>query len=163
MATCDVCDGAAEHLVKCNICEREHCAEHRLPEKHECSGLNVSEWSRGLEGDGPSTRDRRGTRRKRIERVRAKQTSRENPPADNWRRTEKERRTENTSKTDVLTCPNCGTSTDCIQECNKCEQSICPKCREADAHDCPVVEPPTEEVADSTLDSIFGRLLSILR
>lgn len=39
MATCDVC-GEYENLpYQCNRCGRTFCAEHRLPENHDCPGL----------------------------------------------------------------------------------------------------------------------------
>jgi predicted nucleic acid binding AN1-type Zn finger protein len=43
MATCDVC-GRHENLpYRCSRCGGTFCAEHRLPENHNCAGL--SDWN----------------------------------------------------------------------------------------------------------------------
>ncbi|MDZ7701935.1 MAG: rhomboid family intramembrane serine protease [Halobacteriales archaeon] len=42
MATCDVCGRQEDMPYTCHYCGGSHCAEHRLPENHNCSGLD--EW-----------------------------------------------------------------------------------------------------------------------
>ena len=44
MAECDEC-GEYENLpYQCHRCGQTFCAEHRLPENHDCPGLN-DEWN----------------------------------------------------------------------------------------------------------------------
>ncbi|AZH24403.1 AN1-type zinc finger domain-containing protein [Haloplanus aerogenes] len=163
MATCSFCDAHAEHLIRCNYCERRHCSEHRLPENHDCPDRPTI-LSRGLGGDGPSIDDRRGTWTKRIERVREKETSRDNPPTAEYRQARREHEDDDTDTTNVLTCPNCGASTDRILDCGDCGQSVCPACRTADDHDCVATTEDTDDESDSTpvRESFFGRLLDLL-
>jgi predicted nucleic acid binding AN1-type Zn finger protein len=41
---CRVCDESLPRPHECNYCGHTHCMEHRLPENHECPGLDdVSE------------------------------------------------------------------------------------------------------------------------
>ncbi|MFW6003113.1 MAG: rhomboid family intramembrane serine protease [Halanaeroarchaeum sp.] len=39
MATCDVCGREEGMPYQCRLCGGTHCAEHRLPEAHDCPGL----------------------------------------------------------------------------------------------------------------------------
>src|SRR6056297_1935477 len=39
MATCDVCGKSVSMPYNCRHCGGTHCSEHRLPENHDCSGL----------------------------------------------------------------------------------------------------------------------------
>ena len=43
MAECEVegCSKSGELSYECNYCKSKHCAEHRLPEKHNCIWLTV--------------------------------------------------------------------------------------------------------------------------
>ncbi len=43
MATCDVCGRESDLPYQCNHCGGVHCADHRLPEKHNC--LDMSQWN----------------------------------------------------------------------------------------------------------------------
>lgn len=43
MATCEVCGKQIDLPYDCRRCGGNYCAEHRLPENHECTGLN--EWN----------------------------------------------------------------------------------------------------------------------
>ena len=46
---CTICRESLPHPNECNYCGRTHCMEHRLPEKHNCSGgtsggSQTNEW-----------------------------------------------------------------------------------------------------------------------
>lgn len=43
MATCDVCGKSVSMPYNCRHCGGTHCSEHRLPENHNCSGLQ--DWN----------------------------------------------------------------------------------------------------------------------
>lgn len=156
MGTCDFCGSQTEHASPCNGCGQSYCGDHRIPEKHECVSLKLSEGGDGLEGDGPSTRDRRGTGRKRIERVREKETSHANPPSETW---EPEERGEGGGRTDVLSCSGCGSSTDRVLECDACGASVCPECEDPDGHDCAAVE--SDSGGDAGSVSLLDRLAGL--
>lgn len=59
MATCDEC-GEYENLpYQCRRCGKTFCAEHRLPENHDCPGLNEWDDPEGVfASGGPSTSGR---------------------------------------------------------------------------------------------------------
>jgi hypothetical protein len=70
MATCDEC-GEFENLpYQCRRCGQTFCSEHRLPENHDCPGLN--EWN-DPEGvfatSGPTTSSSQTTQRSRTDAV----------------------------------------------------------------------------------------------
>lgn len=64
MATCDEC-GEFENLpYQCRRCGQTFCAEHRLPENHDCPGLNEWDDPQGVfASEGPSTGGRGGRAR----------------------------------------------------------------------------------------------------
>ncbi|MFC5136333.1 AN1-type zinc finger domain-containing protein [Halorubrum glutamatedens] len=115
----DTCGNSVEHAFSCNFCGQSFCGSHRLPENHKCPSQKIGGNSTSFAGDGPQIRDRRGTGRKRRERVRDKETSRMNPP-ENITLQNKENQNKGKSETDILTCPTCGSSTDQILECGRC-------------------------------------------
>jgi hypothetical protein len=39
MHRCDHCEGSAELSYECNYCGGRYCPDHRLPEGHECDGV----------------------------------------------------------------------------------------------------------------------------
>jgi len=45
MAQCASCGGhiALEAAFTCNYCEKSHCSEHRLPERHDCDAFRTAE------------------------------------------------------------------------------------------------------------------------
>ncbi len=47
MATCDVCGTDADMPYECHRCGGTFCSEHRLPEHHDCPGLNQYSGSAG--------------------------------------------------------------------------------------------------------------------
>ena len=42
MGTCGICDGDEELPNRCNYCNGVFCVERRLPESHDCPGLDAS-------------------------------------------------------------------------------------------------------------------------
>lgn len=44
---CTVCRGSLSQPNACNYCEKTHCMEHRLPEKHDCTGARLKSQSDG--------------------------------------------------------------------------------------------------------------------
>jgi len=125
MGRCDVCDAAVEHPFPCQRCERSFCSDHRLPENHDCPAFDRG--ATPLSGDGPSVRDRRGTFRRRVDRVRAKETSKRESRID-------ERDDGGASgETAVLTCAECGASVASLATCEDCGDAYCSDC--VDDHD----------------------------
>lgn len=49
MAKCSYCGASESMPFTCKFCGGKFCAEHRLPENHECAGLAVYKESRGKE------------------------------------------------------------------------------------------------------------------
>ncbi|WP_456473931.1 AN1-type zinc finger domain-containing protein [Candidatus Pyrohabitans sp.] len=49
MAKCSYCGASESMPFTCKFCGSRFCAEHRLPESHECPGLVVYKESRGKE------------------------------------------------------------------------------------------------------------------
>ncbi len=47
MATCDVCGTEVDMPYECHRCGGTFCSEHRLPERHDCPGLNQYSGSAG--------------------------------------------------------------------------------------------------------------------
>ena len=62
MATCDVCGRQEDMPYTCHYCGGSYCAEHRLPENHDCSGLDEWDDPSGVfdSGFGGSARDAGG-------------------------------------------------------------------------------------------------------
>ena len=44
MVGCSVCGQPLKNPRECSYCDRVFCAEHRLPERHDCAG--VRNWER---------------------------------------------------------------------------------------------------------------------
>lgn len=42
MTTCDVCGAALEAPRECPYCGNQLCSDHRLPESHDCSGVDAA-------------------------------------------------------------------------------------------------------------------------
>jgi len=73
MTTCDVCGKQTNMPYHCNHCGGSFCAEHRLPENHDCPGLN--EWNdpggvfdSGFD-DSVSTGSQSGSSKSLLERI----------------------------------------------------------------------------------------------
>ena len=47
MHTCEFCDSTTELPYQCNYCGAWYCPDHRLPEGHECDGVEVLSGSQG--------------------------------------------------------------------------------------------------------------------
>jgi hypothetical protein len=161
MDTCDYCGDESEHPFGCNHCTQSFCGDHRLPENHECPLYSAGGEISSFGGEGPDTTDRRGTGRKRIERVRKKETSRMNPPAVDPQ-SKGDHRSEETGDTSVLTCPTCSTNTHQVFNCEECGQTVCPDCEGVYEHECPVGVTKDKETDESTT-SLVGRLLRLFR
>jgi predicted nucleic acid binding AN1-type Zn finger protein len=164
--SCDYCVEDVEHPFSCNYCGRSFCGEHRLPENHDCTHHVVSSDLDSFGGGGPDTTDRRGTRRKQIERVREKETSRSNPPKAVAPQSKDDYRSDEVGDTDILTCPTCGESTDQIKECEDCGRSVCPNCEGAYEHECPVGvtrDTTEDEPTDGTEKSLVNWILGLFR
>lgn len=124
MAECTDCGASGDpKLFTCSYCEQQFCSDHRLPENHDCVAFEVLETP--LEGEGPETTDRRSTWRKRIERVREKETKK-------WHRKAPDRHPgEKSSEPDVSDLPAC-------DECHRLRsdleeldgRDLCAECRE---------------------------------
>ena len=166
MDTCDYCGDGVEHPFGCNHCSQSFCGDHRLPENHECPLYSVGGEVGSFGGEGPDTKDRRGTGRRRRERVKKKETSRMNPPEPVEPQSKEDNRSEEASDTNVLTCPTCGSDTDQVLECDDCGQSVCPSCEGVYEHECPVGVTKTEGTDDDTSESatsLIGRLVGLFK
>jgi predicted nucleic acid binding AN1-type Zn finger protein len=166
MDTCDYCGGETEHAFQCNHCNQALCGDHRLPENHECPLYSAGGETSSFGGEGPDTLDRRGTGRKRRERVRKKETSRRNPPEPVEPQSKSDNRSGGTANTDVLNCPSCGSDTDQVIECDDCGQSVCPGCEGVYEHECPVgvtKSGDTDDGSSEVTTSILGRILGMLK
>jgi membrane associated rhomboid family serine protease len=69
MATCDVCGRQEDMPYSCHYCGGSYCAEHRLPETHDCSGLEDWDDPSGVFDSGfdDQVRDEPGSMSPRIE------------------------------------------------------------------------------------------------
>lgn len=120
MGTCDGCGEIVDHAFPCQRCGNSYCGDHRLPENHNCPFFVTAETP--LTGDGPQTRDRRGTGRKRRERVQQKETKR-------WmNKTDDLTPQQPSGDTAVLHCPNCNEDVSQLKNCSECSDSFCPSC-----------------------------------
>jgi len=163
--SCDYCGGDVEHPFSCNYCERSFCGDHRLPENHNCTHHIVTEDADSFGGSGPDTTDRRGTKRKRIERIKKKETSPPNRSQAVAPQSKSDHRSGDPDNTAILTCPTCGEDTDRIKDCEDCGQSVCPDCEGVYEHECPVgVTNDSENNSTHKSDrSIVGRILDIFK
>jgi len=119
MGSCSYCGDNIEHAFPCNHCGQRHCGEHRLPENHNCPLFVSDESSDILGGEGPDTRDRRSTKRKLVERVREKQTPKnEKKPPEASRLNEGKREQ----------CSDCGDDVPKLYTCKFCSKNLCPEC-----------------------------------
>lgn len=156
------CGADVEHAFQCTYCEQSVCGDHRLPENHDCPMYVPDSGPENFAGDDPDTPDRRSTYRKRIERVREKETSKRENRAPEARAPQSKGDYREGSDTNVLTCPTCGEGTDEIVECDGCGQQVCPACEGRYEHECPaaIVEDGDE---DEDGESLFARLWTFLR
>lgn len=162
MDTCDFCRDSTDHAFRCSYCDQALCGTHRLPENHECPAHSHGAGGDGLGGSGPSTSDRRGTGRKRRERVAENRTSRKNPPPEARQPQSKgDFRSDTVQDEDVLTCPTCQRRTERVIECDQCGQSVCPECVGVYEHECPVGV--QKEGAANSGKSLFSRLIDFFR
>ncbi|WP_149785648.1 AN1-type zinc finger domain-containing protein [Halorubrum aquaticum] len=161
MDSCDFCGDSVEHTFSCNYCGQSLCGNHRLPENHECPVQTTSGNLTSFAGEGPQIRDRRGTGRKRRERVQDKETSRMNPP-ENVTFQNRKNQNKDKSETNVLNCPTCGGSTDRILECEGCGQSICPNCKGVNEHDCSRND-TVDDSRSSDEVSLFNKIYDLFR
>jgi predicted nucleic acid binding AN1-type Zn finger protein len=164
MTSCDVCGETVSKEFTCSHCGTDLCGEHRLPEAHDCPSLLVSN-TKPLASEGPDTSDRRGTPRKRRDRVREKEPSRYEARRDRHgtrKRTESSRfeTVDDESGPDVLTCPCCDSSVSEITSCRFCGRSVCEHCKSREGHNCRVA-PPSDDTESP--DSLVNRLLSLFR
>jgi predicted nucleic acid binding AN1-type Zn finger protein len=165
MHTCDYCGDEVEHSFGCNHCSQSFCGDHRLPENHECPLYSTGSELSSFGGEGQTT-DRRGTGRKRRERVREKETSRMNPPEPVKPQSKGDNRSDDIKDADVLTCPTCGSDTDQVLECDDCGQSVCPSCEGVYEHECPVgvtKSDGTDDGDSESATSLIGRLLRLFK
>ena len=77
MVGCSYCSNEPDYPYTCNYCGNSFCSEHRLPEKHKCTHF-LPDSGKRFESDGPSTKDRRSTRKRIKDRVKEK-ASRKSP------------------------------------------------------------------------------------
>jgi predicted nucleic acid binding AN1-type Zn finger protein len=159
MSPCSVCGEETVPAFACNYCESEHCEEHRLPENHDCPSFTGEATTPGLEGEGPQTRDRRSTHRRRVERVRKKETETWESRTPEPQRGPTEEATQE-KETSLFTCPACGSNTDQLKSCSRCADHYCPDCVVPDVHGCQTE--PESDTADEP-DGLFGALGKLLR
>ncbi|MCU4925613.1 rhomboid family intramembrane serine protease [Halobacteria archaeon AArc-dxtr1] len=72
MATCDVCGAPESMPYNCRHCGGTHCAEHRLPENHDCSGLHNWNDPQGVFDSGFDERVNPGSEASTREKVASK-------------------------------------------------------------------------------------------
>jgi predicted nucleic acid binding AN1-type Zn finger protein len=161
METCDSCGESTEHAFECNYCEGRFCGSHRLPENHGCLEYRTQDSVSTFGGDGPSTRDRRGTGRKRRDRVRANETARETVPESRMPRNKGDFRSSDERNTEVLTCPTCDRQTGELSECTECGTTVCPECEPVYEHECPVGIVKDDEGHENK--SLLSRLVGFFR
>lgn len=125
MSECSEC-GASDDpkLFTCSYCDLQFCADHRLPESHDCASFAVLDAP--LEGDGPNTADRRSTWRKQIERVREKETKK-----SDRRVPERQPNPDRTGLDvdDIPACAKCDRMRSDLEEIDG--ETICSDCRNA--------------------------------
>lgn len=160
MDTCDHCGQSTDHAFPCNHCKQSFCGEHRLPENHNCPVFTLDVDLTSFAGEGPDTPDRRSTWRKRIERVREKPDLTTEPGEIAQQLKQKSQSSE--GDTNVLTCSNCGSSTDQIFDCDQCGNSVCPSCEGQDEHECSLTTADAED-ADTGNKTIFSKILGLLK
>ena len=166
MGQCAHCGTETNHPFNCNYCQQSHCSEHRLPEKHNCP-MQISGTETSLSGNGPQTKDRRSTHRKRVERVREKQTSKQHKKTDESltesRRPRSKGDYRKTAGTDTLTCPTCREGTDEVFECEECGQKVCPACVGKWEHECPAAVTKDTNKNETEDTSMLSRILGFFR
>ena len=160
MDTCHDCGEETEHAFSCNHCGQSFCGDHRLPEKHDCPVFVVDKDLSSFSGEGPETKDRRGSRRKQKDRVRKKQNSPAEP--DPVPPQSKGDHRSGDVNLDVLTCPTCGSSTDQISDCDQCGQSVCPSCEDRYEHECPAAVTKSDKSEDAD-ETFFSKILGLFR
>jgi predicted nucleic acid binding AN1-type Zn finger protein len=167
MEQCAHCGAETNHAFRCNYCNQSHCSEHRLPEKHECSMHIPGNDPSSFGGEGPQTRDRRSTHRKRIERVREKRSDKHRPRPDDSltesRRPRSKGDYRETADSEALTCPTCESGTDEIFECEDCSQKVCPSCEGRWEHECPEAVTKDADTEESDSSSLVKRLFRMFR
>lgn len=79
MGRCSYCGDNVDHPFPCRHCDNSYCAEHRLPENHECP-LFITDTEFG--GSGPDTRPVRDDRATSKQRIYQNRTSRSQEKGD---------------------------------------------------------------------------------
>ena len=146
MAECNHCGATIEHAFPCNRCSQSFCGDHRLPENHDCSQFERENRTQNFGGSGPTISDRRSTSRRRIERVREKETTTLDRRISDREKGESNKSDSSNHNRSVLSCPCCGSKTDEILSCEFCGDSICSNCD----HNC-----GTPDASQSTEESNF--------
>lgn len=157
--TCDHCGADVEHPFTCRRCKQRFCGDHRLPENHGCPGEAVT--TRTFGGNGPTISDRRSTKRKRVERVRDKETD----PSVHRRQPEQpEESSSDSGDNAILTCPSCGESTARTLDCQACGETMCPACRHShnDSIDGRTTAPESESESTASSRSLLDRVRDLL-
>lgn len=133
---CDVCGDESELAFTCSFCAGSFCAEHQLPENHDCPQHNPRTDKR-FESAHPS----------RLSSSRTDTpTSKDHETVDPGRgAASKEPEFESSpdvtasgdvDETDILYCKGCHTRTDHLKSCSECQQKYCEDCVAPPEHQC---------------------------
>lgn len=172
---CSFCDDVITIPNECRYCSQTYCADHQLPENHNCPGVTLAETH------GPDFRDFGKDILVNEARHECKNCGRAVKVNRQWcyecRRNASsgtELRSEDIAPkprppqskgdhrdpdqfTDELTCPTCDRETDQIFKCEDCGRAVCPACEGVYEHECPGVvttDGPSDSEA-SEFDSLL--------
>lgn len=156
MTDCAECGASGDpKLFICNYCENQFCVDHRLPESHDCPSFKIVGTTLG--GQGPKTTDRRGTGRKRRERVREKETKK-------WENKEPDRQPERGSSdpdvSDLPACAECYMMSSDLMETD--DGWLCPECRGDEQQDRLETDSTVKKTDEGGLLPLAATLLVLL-
>jgi len=142
MKQCRTCDKETRRPFSCNYCNALHCSDHRLPEKHDCPGIDVVSTGKRFKSsfqaikDGNHEDSQARDRQRRLESGAIEQGTRidTNTPENDSLCSDEDESDELPPPSE---CPDCASEDGFKYSCNYCGEVFCPRHRLPEIHDCP--------------------------